>query len=131
LDGASCFGFLLFEPEVGRGCGVVIDDANFGLVVRVKNGTVELDEGLIFPKSRWAGGVETEPSGDFGQEVVAVFIGKIAGADFCFHIPAAEWGGREAESSDFQPHIGDNRKGDPAKLKGIEAGGVRMSDRNL
>ena len=110
---------------------MVIDDANFGLGEGVKNGAVELDEGLIFPKGRWAGGIEAEPAGDFGQEVVAVFVSEISCPNFCFHIPTAEWGGRKADSSDFQPHVGDNGKGDPPKVKGVEAGRGRMLDGNL
>lgn len=110
---------------------MVVDDANFGLGEGVKNSAVEFDEGLIFPKSRWAGGIEAESAGDFGQEIVTVFVGEIAGANFCFHIPTAEWSGWKTDSADFQPHIGDNGKGNPPKVKGVQAGGVRMSDGNL
>jgi len=110
---------------------VVINNANFGLGEGVENGAVEFDESPIFPKSGWAGGIEAEPAGDFGQKVVAIFIGEIPSADFCFHIPTAEWSGREADSSDFKSHVGDNGKSDPAELKGVQAGRVRMSDGNF
>jgi len=110
---------------------VVIDDANFGFGEGVKNSAVEFDEGLIFPKGRWAGGIEAEPAGDFGQEVIAVFVSEIACPNLCFHIPTAEGSGRKADSSNFQPHVGDNGKCDPPKVKGVEAGGGRMSDRNF
>ena len=70
--------------------GVVIDDTDFCFVEGVKNSPVEFHKSTIFPKSGRAGGVEPEPAGNFRKEVVAIFIGEVAGADFCFHIPTTE-----------------------------------------
>lgn len=110
---------------------MVIDDANFGPREGVKDRPVEFNEGLIFPKGGGARGVQPEPSGDLGQEVVAVFIGEIARTDFRFHIPTAERGCGKADPPDLQPHVGDNGEGDPPKMKRVEARGVGMPDGNL
>lgn len=130
-DGATRLGFVLLEAEVGGSGGVVIDHPDFGLSEGVEYGTVQFHEGSIFPKSGGAGGIETEPTRDFRQKVVAIFVGKVAGPDFGFHIPTAEGCGGKGEAADFQFHIGDDGEGKPAKAKGVEAGGVGMADRNL
>lgn len=130
-DGAARLGFVLLKAEVGGGGGVVIDQADFGLSEGVEHGAVEFHEGPIFPEGGGAGGIETEPSGDFRQKVVAIFVGKVAGPDFGFHVPTAEGSGGKGETADFQFHIGDNGKGKPAEAKGVEAGGVGMADGNF
>lgn len=107
-NGASSLGLIFLEAQVGGGGGVVIDEADLGLLKGVQNSTVQFNEGAVWPKSAEAGGIEAEAASDFGKKVVAVFIGKIAGADFRLHVPAAEGSGGEGKAADFQAHGGDH-----------------------
>ena len=72
-----------------------------------------------------------ESASDFWKKVIAGFISKVSGADFCFHIPATEGSRRKADASDFKSHIGDDWKGNPAEAKGVEARGVGVADGDL
>ncbi len=97
----------------------------------MENGPVEFHKSTIFPKSGRAGGVEPESAGNFGKEVVAVFIGEVAGTNLRFHIPATEGSGREGDATDFKAHIGNDREGYPAEMERVEAGRVGMTDGDL
>ncbi len=131
MDGATQLGFVFLEAEMRGGGGVVIDHAHFGLSEGVENGAVQFDEGTILPKSGWAGGVEAESASNFWKKVIAVFVGKVSGADLGFHIPATEGSRRKADATDFESHVGDDWKGNPAKGKGVEARGVGVADKNF
>ncbi len=131
LHGSTCFRFIFLKAKVRRCGGVVIDNSDFCFIEGVENGPVEFDQSAIFPKSGRARGVEPKSAGNFGKEVVAIFIGEVAGADFCFHVPTAKGSGGKGEAANFEAHIGNDGKGDPAKVKRVEAGRIRMPDRNF
>lgn len=53
--------------------------------------------------------------GPYLQEVVAVGVAKVPHADLAAHVPAAEGGGWELQTADFQQHVGHGRQGVPAE----------------
>jgi hypothetical protein len=131
LHGSTCFGFVFLKAKMRRCGGVVIDDSDFCLVEGVENGPVEFHKSTIFPKSGRARGVESESAGNLGKEVVAVFIGEVAGTDLRFHIPTTEGSGREGDAADFKAHIGNDWEGYPAEMERVEAGGIGMTNGDL
>ena len=90
VDLPAFFGFLIFEAKMGCAGGMVIDPADTRFCKRVENGTVEFDQSLVFPKGGGTGGVEAKTAGNFRQKIVPVFVSKVAGRNFRFHIPTAK-----------------------------------------
>ena len=131
LYGSTCFGFVFLKAKMRRCGGVVIDDSDFCFIEGVENGPVEFHKSTIFPKSGRARGVEPESAGNFWKEVVPIFIGEVASADFCFHIPTTEGSSWKGDASDFKAHIGNDWEGYPAKMERVEAGGIGMADGDL
>jgi len=121
---------LLFplKSEVGLGGGMVIDHANTRFLEAVEDGTVEFHESPVLPKGAAAGAIQSKATGHFREQVVTIRIPKIAGADFCLHIPTAERSGGETHASDLQQHIGDRRNGVPTQLETVQVGTVGVAD---
>jgi hypothetical protein len=125
------FGFFIFETQMGCAGRVVIDHPDTRFCERVQNGTVQFDQSSVFPKSGRTGSVEPESAGNFGKEVVSIFIGKVPGTDLRFHIPTTEGSGWEGDAADFKAHIGNDWEGYPAEMERVEAGGIGMTDGDL
>jgi len=69
--------------------------------------------------------------GDLAEQVVAVRVGEVAGADLGGHVPAVERRGRVGDAADVQAHVADRRNGVPAQSEVGEPCVVGVAQRDL
>ncbi len=122
---------LLLALQVGQeaaGLGVVVGDLHPGRLEGVQHRDVQLHQRPVAPQRALPGGVEAEQTGDDGEQVVAVGVHEVAGADLGAHVPAVERGQRVVDAADRQPHVGDGGQGVPAQSELGEPRIVRVLD---
>ena len=86
---------------------VVVRHRHARHVERVLHRAHQLDHGPVAPQRALRTAVEAHPVRDDGQEVVALRVGQVAGADLGAEVPAVERRRRVGDAADRQRHVAD------------------------
>jgi hypothetical protein len=85
----------------------------------------------VAPQGALGRGVHPQALGEHGQQVVAVGVGEVAGADLGAEVPAVERGGRVGDAADLQRHVADGRHRVPAQPQLGEPGELGVHQGHL
>jgi len=113
------------ELEELAGCAVMINDPDTFSLKRVKHRLIEHQECLVFPQRRTFA-VNSKSLGNYGQQIVAIFISKVPRPYLCSHVPSIEWSTGVEFSPRGKQHIRQGRESIPFQPEQLEPSMIRM-----